>query len=74
VLCTGQQFQIPVPSGADISTLVTTSEVDQPRASVYRDKLPGNVFTINSLQDSAHTVKWINEQFLLAEGRPNGII
>ena len=26
LLCTGQQFQYPVPTGADINQLVTTSE------------------------------------------------
>ncbi|XP_031562151.1 cilia- and flagella-associated protein 61-like [Actinia tenebrosa] len=69
VLCTGQQFQIPVPSGADISTLVTTSEVERPRDTVYRGTLPGNVFAINSLQDSAHIVKWLKDQFLASDGK-----
>ncbi|KAK3713004.1 hypothetical protein QZH41_014115 [Actinostola sp. cb2023] len=69
VICTGQQFQIPVPTGADISTLVTTSEVDKPSATVYQDPLPGNVFTLNSLDDAAQTINWIKEQFLPSEGR-----
>ena len=33
VLCTGQQFRVPVPTGADITELVTTSEA-------LKNKLP----------------------------------
>lgn len=68
VLCCGQQFQIAVPNGADINTLVTTAEVPRPRELVYRGKLPGNVFTINSHRDVQDTLRWIETSFAPNEG------
>lgn len=68
VLCCGQQFQIAVPNGADINTLVTTAEVPRPRELVYRGKLPGNVFTINSHRDVQDTLRWIETSFARNEG------
>ncbi|EDO37268.1 predicted protein [Nematostella vectensis] len=69
VICTGQQFQVPAPTGADISTLVTTSEVPRPRTAVYRGMLPDNVFTVNSHGDCAKVVKWVNNYFLNSQGK-----
>ena len=33
ILCTGQQFQYPVPTGVDITSLVTTSEAKKQKKS-----------------------------------------
>lgn len=68
VLCCGQQFQIPIPSGADITTLVTTAEVPRSRDKVYKGNLPRNVFTINSERDARDILRWVEETFVLDEG------
>ena len=59
ILCTGQQFQIPVPTDADISTLVTTSEVTMPKVSRYTGPLPSTVFTINTERDCENALNYI---------------
>ncbi|CAB3977510.1 Cilia- and flagella-associated 61, partial [Paramuricea clavata] len=69
VLCCGEQFQIAVPSGADVNTLVTTAEVPRSRDQVHKGKLPSNVFTINSHQDVQDTLHWIETSFAYSEGK-----
>lgn len=68
VLCCGEQYQIPIPSGADVNTLVTTAEVPRSRDQVYRGTLPGNVFTINSHQDVQDILQWMETSFTHDEG------
>ena len=70
ILCTGQQFQVPVPTGADISTLVTTSEVTIPQVSRYTGPLPSSVFTVNTEKDCENVLSFIRGEFLTGEGKP----
>ncbi|CAH3017155.1 unnamed protein product [Porites evermanni] len=72
ILCTGQQFQIPVPTDADISTLVTTSEVTMPKVSRYTGPLPSTVFTINTERDCENALNYIRGSFL--EGQGNALV
>lgn len=69
ILCTGQQFQIPVPTDADISTLVTTSEVTMPKVSRYTGPLPSTVFTINTERDCENALNYIRGYFLEGQGK-----
>lgn len=69
ILCTGQQFQIPVPTGADISTLVTTSEVTMPKVSRYTGPLPSTIFTITTERDCENALNYIRGDFLAGQGR-----
>ena len=69
ILCTGQQFQIPVPTGADISTLVTTSEVAIPKVSRYTGPLPSAIFTITTERDCENGLSYIRGDFLAGSGR-----
>lgn len=69
ILCTGQQFQVPVPTGADISTLVTTSEVTIPQVSRYTGPLPSSVFTVNTEKDCENVLSFIRGEFLTGEGK-----
>ena len=69
ILCTGQQFQIPVPTGADISTLVTTSEVVIPKVSRYTGPLPSAIFTITTERDCENALNYIRGDFLTGSGR-----
>lgn len=69
ILCTGQQFQIPVPTGADISTLVTTSEVAIPIVPRYTGPLPSAVFTITTERDCEKALSYIRGDFLAGSGR-----
>ena len=69
ILCTGQQFQVPVPTGADISTLVTTSEVTMPKVSRYTGPLPSSVFTITTERDCDNALNYIRGDFLAGQGK-----
>ena len=69
ILCTGQQFQVPVPTGADISTLVTTSEVMMPKASRYTGPLPSTVFTITTERDCENALNYVRGDFLAGQGK-----
>lgn len=69
ILCTGQQFQIPVPTGADITTLVTTSEVAIPKVPRYTGPLPWAVFTITTERDCEKALSYIRGDFLAGSGR-----
>ena len=69
ILCTGQQFQVPVPTGADISTLVTTSEVTVPKVTRYTDPLPSTVFTITTEKDCENALNYIRREFLSRQGK-----
>jgi NADPH-dependent 2,4-dienoyl-CoA reductase/sulfur reductase-like enzyme len=71
VLCCGEQFQIAIPSGADVNALVTTAEVPRSRQQVHKGSLPSNVFTINSHQDVQDTLHWIETAFSHTEGSPD---
>lgn len=68
ILCTGRQFQVPVPTGADISTLVTTSEVTMPKVSRYMGPLPSTVFTITTEKDCENALRYIRGEFLSRQG------
>lgn len=68
ILCTGRQFQVPVPTGADISTLVTTSEVTMPKVSRYMGPLPSTVFTITTEKDCENALRYIRGEFLSGQG------
>lgn len=69
ILCTGKQFQVPVPTGADISTLVTTSEVTMPKVSRYVGPLPSTVFTITTEKDCEDALRYIRGEFLSGQGK-----
>ena len=69
ILCTGQQFQIPVPTGADISTLVTTSEVTMPKVSRYTGPLPSAIFTITTERDCENALNYIRGDMLSGQGK-----
>lgn len=69
ILCTGRQFQVPVPTGADISTLVTTSEVTMPKVSRYMGPLPSTVFTITTEKDCENALRYIRGEFLSGQGK-----
>ncbi|XP_066929118.1 cilia- and flagella-associated protein 61-like [Clytia hemisphaerica] len=64
LLCTGQQYKLTVPTGADVEELVTTSEALQTKLpSVHTGFTPKNVFTLNSQDDCVELKEWIENSF-----------
>lgn len=60
MLCTGQQYQVPKPTNADIEDGATNHNIS-PRAieSPYLYQLPDNVMTINKAMDEKRMMSWI---------------
>ncbi|XP_025915985.1 cilia- and flagella-associated protein 61 [Apteryx rowi] len=68
VLCTGQQYQVPCPTGADISKLPTNREVARRRPQRYAGKVPSNLFVLRDDQDCSKATRWLQENIVSAEG------
>uniref|UniRef100_A0A452QZ70 CFAP61 dimerisation domain-containing protein n=1 Tax=Ursus americanus TaxID=9643 RepID=A0A452QZ70_URSAM len=68
ILCTGQQYQVPCPTGADISQHVTNREIPNSGKQRYTDKVPCNHFTLNDEEDCCKALSWIRNNSIIAEG------
>nr|XP_008254561.1 cilia- and flagella-associated protein 61 isoform X1 [Oryctolagus cuniculus]XP_008254562.1 cilia- and flagella-associated protein 61 isoform X1 [Oryctolagus cuniculus] len=68
ILCTGQQYQVPCPTGADISQHLTNREVPNFSKLRYTGKVPCNLFTLNDEEDCFKALAWIRNNSITAEG------
>ncbi|XP_035754512.1 cilia- and flagella-associated protein 61, partial [Egretta garzetta] len=68
VLCTGQKYQVPSPTGADISKLPTNREVISKWPQRYAGKVPSNYFTLNDDQDCLKAMHWLKKNLVNSEG------
>ncbi|KAL6486664.1 hypothetical protein MHYP_G00060560 [Metynnis hypsauchen] len=69
ILCTGQQYQIPCPTGIDISKWSSMDQVPaQPRHKRYTGHVPSNFFTLNDQHDCAQASRWLLDNFVKQEG------
>nr|XP_009671407.1 PREDICTED: uncharacterized protein C20orf26 homolog [Struthio camelus australis] len=68
VLCTGQQYQVPCPTGADISKLPSNREVTRKCQQRYTGKVPSNLFILCDDQDCLKALHWLQENIVNSEG------
>ncbi|XP_074203904.1 cilia- and flagella-associated protein 61 isoform X1 [Camelus bactrianus] len=68
VLCTGLQYQVPCPTGADISQHPTNREVLDSSRRRYTGPVPCNHFTLNDEEDCLRALTWIRNNSITAEG------
>ncbi|XP_029774006.1 cilia- and flagella-associated protein 61 isoform X1 [Suricata suricatta] len=68
ILCTGQQYQVPCPTGADISQHPTNREIPSSGKQRYTDQVPGNHFILNDEEDCWKALSWIRNNSILTEG------
>ncbi|NXN94399.1 CFA61 protein, partial [Rhinopomastus cyanomelas] len=68
VLCTGQQYQVLAPTGADVSKLPTNTEVTTKWPQRYTGKVPSNHFTLNDDHDCLKATQWLKANAGDAEG------
>ncbi|XP_012512673.1 PREDICTED: cilia- and flagella-associated protein 61 [Propithecus coquereli] len=68
ILCTGQQYQVPCPAGADISQHPTNREVANGSKRRYTGKVPCNHFTLNDEEDCCKALTWIRNNSITTEG------
>ncbi|KAM6992862.1 cilia- and flagella-associated protein 61 [Tautogolabrus adspersus] len=68
ILCTGLQYQVPRPSGVDLSKPVTNSQLQNQTAHQrYTEPVPSNLFTLNDLHDCRATHRWLTANFVELE-------
>nr|XP_031530285.1 cilia- and flagella-associated protein 61 [Vicugna pacos] len=68
VLCTGLQYQVPCPTGADISQHPTNREVLDSSRRRYTGPVPRNHFTLNDEEDCLRALTWIRNNSITTEG------
>uniref|UniRef100_A0A8C4X0J9 Cilia- and flagella-associated protein 61 N-terminal domain-containing protein n=1 Tax=Eptatretus burgeri TaxID=7764 RepID=A0A8C4X0J9_EPTBU len=68
VLCTGQQLQVPCPTGADMSQHPTNSEVPNTPDRCYTGIVPPNLFVLNDMEDCRLAHNWLQQNFLSGTG------
>ncbi|XP_058034308.1 cilia- and flagella-associated protein 61 [Ahaetulla prasina] len=68
ILCTGQQYQVPCPSGADIKKLLTNREVSTNYKQKYTGVVPSNLFIISDDGDALAAMKWLKEKVIDSTG------
>uniref|UniRef100_Q8NHU2-4 Isoform 4 of Cilia- and flagella-associated protein 61 n=1 Tax=Homo sapiens TaxID=9606 RepID=Q8NHU2-4 len=68
ILCTGQQYQVPCPTEADISQHLTNREVPNSSQRRYTGKVPCNHFTLNEEEDCFKALIWIRNNSITTEG------
>ncbi|XP_055977413.1 cilia- and flagella-associated protein 61 [Sorex fumeus] len=68
ILCTGQQYQVPCPSGVDINLLPTNREVANNSKQRYTGIVPRNHFLLNDEEDCFEALTWIRSNSIIPEG------
>ncbi|XP_050807242.1 cilia- and flagella-associated protein 61 [Gopherus flavomarginatus] len=68
VLCTGQQYQVPCPTGADISKLQTNREVIHSCRQRCTGEVPTNLFNLSDDEDCLKAGHWLKENFINSHG------
>ncbi|XP_071067676.1 cilia- and flagella-associated protein 61 isoform X2 [Dasypus novemcinctus] len=68
ILCTGQQYQVPCPTGADITKHLTNREIPNNSKQQYTGKVPCNHFTLNDEDDCFKALTWIKNNSITTEG------
>ena len=73
ILCTGMQYQIAAPTGADVSKLLTSAEAPNSPDRRFTGTPPRNVFTVNDPQQASEAIEWMRENLLATQGKVRNI-
>ncbi|KAL0967286.1 hypothetical protein UPYG_G00250310 [Umbra pygmaea] len=68
ILCTGQQYQVPCPTGVDINNLPHNGQVPTQSCRRYRGPTPSNLFTLNDQHDCERAYRWLVSEFVQLDG------
>ncbi|XP_053316609.1 cilia- and flagella-associated protein 61 [Spea bombifrons] len=68
ILCTGQQYQVPCPTGADISQHLTNGDIQDCSKQRYTAQIPSNLFTLQDAEDCIKATNWLKDNVIQKEG------
>ncbi|KAE8601161.1 hypothetical protein XENTR_v10013560 [Xenopus tropicalis] len=68
ILCTGQQYQVPCPTEADVRKLLTNKEAPVSSNQRYTGKIPSNLFTLQNRQDCLAAMRFLKDSVVKQEG------
>ncbi|XP_078086620.1 cilia- and flagella-associated protein 61 [Mustelus asterias] len=68
ILCTGQQYQVPCPTGVDITEMLTNEDVTVDPDQQFIGKVPSNLFVLNSSNECENALHWLRKHEALARG------
>ncbi|XP_031227985.1 cilia- and flagella-associated protein 61 isoform X2 [Mastomys coucha] len=69
IICTGLQYQVPCPTGADTEQQLTNREVMELSKQRYTGTVPSNLFILNDEEDCVRTLFWLRSNSILTEGK-----
>ncbi|XP_038661884.1 cilia- and flagella-associated protein 61 isoform X1 [Scyliorhinus canicula] len=68
ILCTGEQYQVPCPTGVDIKEMLTNEDVTVDPDQQFMGKVPSNLFVLNTDTDCENALHWLRKQDTLTYG------
>ena len=70
ILCTGVQYQLPKPTGLDVGSGATNSDIECPERPQPRllGPAPKNMFVVNDAYEAAIVLYWLENNLLMANG------
>ncbi|KAG9484247.1 hypothetical protein GDO78_009909 [Eleutherodactylus coqui] len=68
ILCTGQQYQVPCPSGVDISKFLNNQDIPDCSTEMYTVKIPSNFFTLHDAEDCLTAMNWMKDKVVNQKG------
>lgn len=67
ILCTGEQYQVPMPTGADVQAGVTNANLPNSPDRRFTGEKPRNLFTVNDAYESAVALYWIENSIVKSQ-------
>ncbi|XP_067845502.1 cilia- and flagella-associated protein 61 isoform X2 [Heptranchias perlo] len=68
ILCTGQQYQIPCPTGVDVKELLTNQDVTVDPNQQFTEKIPSNLFILNNHGECENALHWLKRRSVNTKG------
>ncbi|GCB76549.1 hypothetical protein scyTo_0016574 [Scyliorhinus torazame] len=69
ILCTGEQYQVPCPTGVDVKEMLTNENVTVDPDQQFMGKVPSNLFILNTYTDCENALHWLRKHDTMTHGR-----